>query len=131
MKTYLSNFGLILVLLLVAGIGSATAQKATEIYIPVGKSPGLTGEYITLGTVTDVNSATRQLLLIDSSGQTRSVQITDSTRIYIDRSPAKKTNLYGSFTDCQVGLPAEVKFYAAKVSAYPEAAEWIKIQMQE
>ncbi len=51
MRTPLSVLATLAVLLLA---GTAHAQQATEIYIPIGKSPGLSGKTTVIGTIENV-----------------------------------------------------------------------------
>lgn len=87
------------------------AQRTTELYIPIGKSPGLSisGKTI-VGFVTKVESD--QITIGD-----KVIQLTADTKIFLDRSAVKLTNLYGARQDIKAG---------AFVEAY--ASEWIKIQ---
>lgn len=87
------------------------AQKSTELYIPIGKSPGLSiaGKTIT-GTVTKVDGDT-----ITVGAHT--IRITADTKIFLDRSQAKLTNLYGAKQDIKVGVFVEGYL-----------SEWLKIR---
>ncbi|MDZ7343585.1 MAG: hypothetical protein ONA90_03630, partial [candidate division KSB1 bacterium] len=44
-------------------------QKSTEIFIPVGKSPGLSGKYTVIGKIEAVNAQKQTIALTDSSAQ--------------------------------------------------------------
>lgn len=112
------------------GLQSADAQKMTEIYIPIGQSPGLAG-YTKIGTVASVNIPDNTFILTDSLQHDYSVQLTDSTSIWLDRSRMKEQNRTGTIKDIQEGRLAEVKFYLAPDSTYLEAAEWVKIRITE
>ncbi|MDX1672095.1 MAG: hypothetical protein R3211_07120 [Balneolaceae bacterium] len=120
---------ILLILSAASGWNVTHAQRSTEIYIPIGESPGLAG-YTKIGTVASVNSQANRFVLTDSLSQEHPVVITDSTRIWLDRSKMKKRNLVGSPEDLEPGRLAEVKFYLAPDSTYLQAAEWIKIQVE-
>ena len=89
--------------------GTAHAQKATEIYIPIGKSPGLSGKTTVIGTIDSV-LAQERTMTIRGQGRTWSVKIEACTDIWIDRSRILRTNLYGTVADCRQGRLVEIKF---------------------
>ena len=104
---------------------SATGQKATEVFIPIGKSPGLSGKYTVMGTIEDVNYKNRTLTM--SHGANRyNVSVTDRTKIYLDKSQLSKKSTYGTMADCKQGIIAEVKF---EDNMRGKPAEWIKLQV--
>ena len=105
------------------------AQKATEIYIPVGESPGLSGAYTKLGTVTSIDESAGTFVIADSLEQSHRVIFTDSTGIWLDKTMMKKKNTYGELSDIKVGRLVEVKYHLAKDSTYMETAEWVKVQI--
>lgn len=86
------------------------AQRTTELYIPIGKSPGLSiaGKTI-IGTVTAING---DAVAVGD----KVISITGKTKIFLDRSQARLTNTYGSRSDIKVG---------AFVESY---SDWIKIR---
>ena len=106
--------------------GTAQAQKATEIYIPIGKSPGLSGKSTAIGFIQSVNEET-MTITIAGGNRTWKAQIDHETRIYLDRSAYRQRCLYGTDKDCITGLLCEVKFEGG---ANPQSitCEWIKIQ---
>jgi hypothetical protein len=114
------------VFLLCAG-SLAHGQEATERFIPIGRSPGVSGTRTAVGTIAAVDPAQRVLRLEGPAGPV-TVEITDATRIWIDRHEYGLPTQRGSFGDCQKGRLAEVMY------AQPEtggAAEWVKIQGRE
>jgi hypothetical protein len=114
--------------LLVALLGSASfahGQRATERFIPIGESPGVSGIATTIGTIAAVEPQRRRIRIAGPEGPV-TVAITDATKIWIDRSETRKSAATGSFADCQVGRTAEVKY------ADPETrstAEWVKLRL--
>lgn len=107
-------------------IQSVSAQKATEIYIPVGQSPGLSGEYTTLGKVNTVNIQ-KQTISMSDAERSYELKITDSTQIWLDRSRLKLSNQMGSMKDIKEGMLAEVKYQKNERGG---AVEWIKLQLE-
>lgn len=53
------------------------------------------------------------------------MQVTDKTRIWIDRSKLKLTSVTGSFGDLQKGRRVEVKY---EDPASREVADWVKVE---
>lgn len=99
------------------------AQKMTEQYIPVGKSPGISGKYSYIGQIEQVDPLNRTISVSGPEG-TRSIKITDTTKIWLDLTQQKKSNQRGSMTDLQPGRRVEVNYtdYEKK-----DQAEWIKV----
>ncbi|MDX1433257.1 MAG: hypothetical protein R3286_12500 [Gammaproteobacteria bacterium] len=106
--------------------GPARGQEMTERYIPIGQSPGLSGTASTdVGTITAYDPASR-VLKVDARSGPQSVEVTQRTRIWIDRSRAQLTNLDGSTADLAAGRRVEIKYADAGAK---RNAEWIKVEM--
>ena len=118
MRTLLLGIGLIAALL--CSMSYAHGQKATERYIPIGESPGLSNKYTYIGVIEAVDPQQRTLT---AAGYT--VRVTNETRIWLDRSLQKLTNLTGSFDDLQAGRKVEIYTGAAQ----SQVAEWVKVQV--
>lgn len=114
---------------LLLGVPHAHGQKATEIFIPLGKSPGLSGKYTTIGKIDTVNAQDQTITMTDSSGS-YTIKIIGRTQIWLDNSKLKATNQKGSFADLRQGLLVEVK-YDNVAQKDKGTAEWIKIQITE
>ena len=112
---------------LFVGLPDAQAQKASEIYIPMGQSPGLSGKYTEVGKIDAANDQDQTITMTNSSGS-YTVEITESTKIWLDRSKVQLTNEKGSFTDLQAGRTIEVKH---KDNDPEGPVEWIKVQVTE
>jgi hypothetical protein len=113
------------VMLLVVAPG-ALAQRATEMYIPVGKSPGVSGRTSVAGAIATIDSRQRTLVIAD--GATRhTATVTADTRIWIDRSGLALPNLQGTFADLKEGLQAEMTYAAGDGGV----AGWIKVRVTE
>jgi ABC-type sugar transport system substrate-binding protein len=112
----------------IGALGSASwafAQEATEMYVPIGQSPGVSGKTTVIGTVQALNAAARTLTVAGPSGL-QTFAITAKTRIWLDRSAAKQSNQSGSLPDLQQGRRVEVKPQSAAAKA---GADWIKVQV--
>ena len=82
----------------------ASAQMETEVYIPIGESPGVSGDKSVIGTITDIGYAgDEHQLTVTVDGETRTFSVTSATRYYIDKSATKGHNVAGSFDDCEEG----------------------------
>ena len=100
------------------------AQKETEVFIPLGKSPGVSGKYSIIGKVETVNAADSTITIRQDTGM-KTIKITAATEIYLDRSKQKLTNRKCSFAECKPGLMTEAKYKDNK----PESSiEWLKVQ---
>ena len=94
-------------------------QMMTEQFIPIGQSPGLSGQYSDIGEIEAVDPAARRITLAG-----RSIAVTPRTRIWLDRSALGQTNVTGRFADLRRGRRAEVKYMD---EARRETAAWIKV----
>ncbi|HSD44783.1 MAG TPA: hypothetical protein VLD36_23315 [Burkholderiales bacterium] len=123
MRTLLNGTAILVAMLW--AISHAHGQKATEQYIPIGQSPGVSQKYSSIGEIADVNAAARTVTIADRGGP-RTVRITDKTRIWLDRTKLKQTNLSGSFADLQKGRRVEVKY---EDPARRDVADWVKVEV--
>jgi Domain of unknown function (DUF5666) len=112
--------------MLMAGIGSAPAQEATEQFIPIGRSPGISGVQSYQGVIEAVDPQ-RQTVSVSDRTAPQNITITKQTRIWIDRSKQGQASLAGEFADLKVGQQIEVKFEDAQRR---ESAAWIKVAPQ-
>ncbi len=108
-------------------LAPAFAEKATELYLPIGKSPGLSDKYSLIGTIAEVNSHDQTLTVTNASG-TYSVLTSEYTLFFLDKSKLRQSNRYGSFSDFNKGMMVEVRFEADKRH---RPAEWIKLQIDK
>ena len=102
-------------------------QKATERFIPLGQSPGLSQKETTIGEVADVDTRAQTLTLVDKDRRL-TVKITAQTQIWLDRSRVKQTTLTGSFSDLQNGRRVEVKYLDPDNR---QIAEWVKVEVAQ
>jgi hypothetical protein len=125
MRKALMNAALLGTLAL-GGAASAHGQEATEMFIPIGQSPGLSGKVTVIGTLDAIDAGKRTITIVDG-GATWSAEITDRTEVWLDRSKLRLPNQKGTFADLKKGLPVEVKYEdAARRGMGP--ARWVKVQ---
>ena len=103
------------------------AEKSTELYLPIGKSPGLSGKYNLIGRIAEVNFHDQTLTVTGTSG-TFTVLTTEYTLFFLDKSKLRQPNRYGSFSDFKKGMLVEVRFEADRKH---RPAEWIKLQIDK
>jgi len=107
----------------------AHSQQTTEIYIPIGQSPGLSGKVTIIGTVEVVDSQARTVSVTGPAGSWRTV-VTDRTKIWLDKSKQRLSNQTGSISDLRRGGLVEVKYVdGERRSGGP--ADWIKVQLTQ
>jgi hypothetical protein len=107
---------------------SVQGQKATEVFIPIGQSAGLSGKLTLIGKIAAVNTQNRTITATDESG-THTVHLSERTKIYVDLSLQRSPNRAGTLADLRTGLLAEVKFEGNDRTR--GVAEWIKVQIME
>jgi len=107
-------------------VGTLYAQKETEVFIPVGKSPGVSGKYSIIGKVESVN-AHDSVITVAQDTNIKTLNINFHTQIYLDKSKVKQTNTKGSFTDIKQGQLIEVKYKDNKPG---NSVEWLKVQIE-
>lgn len=122
--------------LLVLGVWMPAVQGhiGTERYIPIGMSPGISGEHSYIGEIEEVPHTTaaeagpeaHAMRMERADGRDVTVYMNEYTRIYLDRSKVRKTNLRGDYSDCRPGRRVEVKF---RNNDPTQPAEWIKVEV--
>ncbi len=122
MSKHLTIIGIICFLMI--GAFSIYAEKSTELYIPIGQSPGLSGKYTVMGKIDQVNPQNQTIKMSGASGS-YTVKMTKRTFIYLDRSKDELSNIYGTLADCKAGDLVEVKF---EDNSHSKPIEWIKVQ---
>ena len=113
----------LLVGLALCSASPAHGQRATERFIPIGESPGVSGRLTMIGRIEAVEPGRR--IRIEGPEGPRTVAITDTTEIWLDRHELGESALSGSWADCQLGRTVEVKFADPEA---PDVAEWIKVR---
>jgi len=125
MRRLMKAAGLVCVSL--ATPGPAYPQKATEQFIPLGQSPGASGKVTWIGEIVGTDPAQRTLSIGEAQG-THTVKLTDKTRIFLDRSKLKQSNVTGSIADLQKGRRVEVKYEGPGPTP---AADWVKVEISQ
>lgn len=100
---------------------ASQAQEATERYIPIGESPGVSGQGSLIGVVDELDYESGELQLLVNN-EMKTVYVDRSTRYYIDRSASRDSNVLGTLRDCRAGRRVEVAM------GKNGTARWIKIQ---
>lgn len=103
-----------------AGVGPAEAQKSTERYIPIGRSPGLSGSVTSVGRIEQVEPASRTFSVTGVG----SVVVPEGAPIWVDRSEQGLASLTGSLSDLVPGREVEVKYRDPD----RHEAEWVKVR---
>ena len=106
---------------------AAYTQQTTERYIPVGKSPGISGKYSYIGQIEQVDPQNRTITVSGPEGR-RTIRLTETTKIWLDRTGLRMSNQTGSAAECQPGRRVEVHYVDHETNG--EAA-WIKIVAPE
>ncbi len=117
--------GIGMIVLLLGGVSYAHSQKAAERHIPLGQSPGFSRIYTDIGEIESVD-AERRSFTIAVTGGSRTVALTDRTRIWLDRSKLRQSTLTGSPGNLEPGQTAEVKY---EDHERRERADWIKVEV--
>lgn len=113
-----------MIIISLVSLSSVHAEKSAELYIPIGQSPGLSGEDTIIGKIDEVDPQNQIILISDAAGS-HTVEITEGTEFFLDRSKARLPNTYGTLDDCKVGDTVEVNF---KDNDPSETADWIKVE---
>ena len=115
----------------------AAAQMATEQYIPVGQSPGVSGVTAEIGVVTHVDN-TAGIMTIDVGGEEHAFVMTRYTDVWLDRSDEGQPNMHVGYAGLEIGDVVEVNRGDAVAAsagvgdASPlPLADWIKIDQTE
>ena len=101
------------------------AHQATERFIPIGRSPGVSNKLTDIGEIVAVDSRQRTITLRKPTGA-GTVSLPDDTKIWLDRSAQKRASQTGAFADLRIGRTVEVKYRDA---ATRRSAEWVKIEV--
>ncbi len=119
--------GLILVALS-TGAQAASAQQATELYIPIGRSPGLSGQHTVIGHVREITAD--HTMTVVGTDRVWTVRMADYSRVFLDRSRAGLPNTYGTHDDCKPGVLVEVKF-EGRCEPTSVVCDWVKVRPRE
>lgn len=117
MQKKLSAALLMMAVLPAAGVFS---HPATELYIPIGQSPGISNVKSYVGRIRSLRE-TDDGFLMNVEGSVSRIDVDESTKIYVDAGPGKK-NRVGTRADCEVGRTVEVYLHESGV------AYWVKVR---
>lgn len=117
------KLAILLLVALLAAPAAGLAQQTTEQFIPIGFSPGVSNLTSYIGAVDAVDGTARTFSL-QVDGETRVLRVSTDTRIWLDRSKVRNTNIDGNFGDIQPGRVIEVRYDDDD----PGTAVWVKIQ---
>ncbi len=113
------------ILILLLCVSSAYAQKTTEQFIPVGKSPGISGKYSLMGQLEEVDRQNRVVVVTNAEGR-HTIKVTDATNIWLDRTPQRRSCESATLNDLTLGLRIEIKYVDYETK---EEADWIKLEI--
>lgn len=112
---------------------AASAQRATEQFIPIGQSPGAVTMQGALGAVAEPAAAGGEASFVmtaaaadGAAAQERAYTIGPQTRIYVDRSALGQASTLGSMDDLRAGRVVEVCI----ADAASRVALWIKVRAE-
>ncbi len=117
------RFSTVLLACVVLGASSTHGQQTAEQYIPIGHSPGISGKYSYIGNIVSVDRRARTISVQDR-GVLRAIEVTNETRIWLDRSKIRRENILADYDDCEVGRRIEVMYSGDD----KKSAGWIKIE---
>ena len=107
-------------------ISSIFAQKSTEIFIPLGKSPGVSGKYTLIGMVEKFDHQ-NSFITVEAQNESKTIKIKGSPEVWLDYSKLKLSNKKGSLDDIKKGLRIEIKFAN---NLKNDLIQWIKVEMK-
>ena len=113
----------ILLIVPLAATNVVYGQQTTEQYVPIGQSPGISDKYSYIGNIVSVDRDAHTLT-VESDRGTKTIRVLPKTRIWLDRSKVKRTNIAASYSDCEVGRKIEVMYDHDD----QDVADWIKIE---
>lgn len=102
---------------------AVAAQQTTERFIPIGQSPGISGQLSMMGTVRGFELSSGELQVDGTDGR-KTYRVTAQTRIWIDRSATRQASLVGNRGDLSAGRLVEVMHRRDD----PQVADWIKLE---
>ena len=99
----------------------AFSHPATERYIPIGESPGVSNVKSYVGTILSVRTTANGFTISVEDGE-KLIEVTEETKIYLDTGRGK-SNRIGTEEDCQVGRKIEVYLHE------DGTVHWVKIRV--
>lgn len=111
---------LILLTVVVFPAAELFSHPATELYIPIGKSPGVSNVKSYIGRIQSLRETDNGFLMTVEDAVSR-IDVDESTKIYVDTGRGRK-NRIGTREDCEVGRTVEVYLHASGI------AYWVKVR---
>lgn len=99
---------------------AASGHPATELYIPLGKSPGISHVKSYIGRIQSLGAAQNGFTMLVQDSP-KYVAFDKTTKIYLQYATPGKANRLGSYTDCQADRTAEA--YVAEDGT----VRWVKV----
>jgi len=81
---------LIVTMVLTLATYTLYAQQSSEIFIPIGQSPGTSESQTIIGKIEKFYSQKKSFIISDASGKMHTVKINSATQIWLDNSKLKK-----------------------------------------
>jgi hypothetical protein len=126
-RTFRHQLGNVILLLAPAAFAATSeGHSYTEPYIPIGQSPGMSGQYTHTGRITNVDKDTYTVTIRTEAGDRYEVRVLPDSAIWVDRSKARRPPRDGDFSDCRKGRRVEVK--AIDTAGETAAVDWMKIE---
>lgn len=110
--------------------GAASAQQATEQFIPIGQSPGaltMQGQVTSSAAPAAAGGEGSVSMTSEAAPAGVSYVVGPNTRVYIDNSTHGHPNTLGSMADVQPGRAIEVSI----PNLQTPVATWIKVRASE
>ena len=127
MKTILKHMKGILITAILCWMSYDTyAQKETELFIPIGQSPGVSGKLSAMGRCETIIPRDSAINFMQEPGGMKRCKLSKCSAIYLDKSKLKLTNTKGTLADIKPGSMIEVKYVDNKPDGL---IEWIKVQV--
>jgi hypothetical protein len=82
--------------------------RGTELYIPLGQSPGVSGKLSVQGTLVAAHPAVYTVDVQTCHPAPIRITVSRHTAIYVDRSHKRQSNLIGTWRDLKPGRAVEV-----------------------
>lgn len=115
-------------LIILTTVTVALAQKSTEMFIPIGQSPGLSGAHTLYGEVESINVQEGSCVIKTPDGKEETIITDGDPDVWLDYSSQKQKNTYGSLSDIKLGMTVECKFIDNQKR---DSLDWIKVAMKK
>lgn len=100
---------------------SVVGHPATERYIPMGQSPGVSNNQSYVGPIRSVNTENNGFTMTTDSRE-KYIKMTERTPVFLFSTSGAPGNKLGSYADCENGRNVEVYLDA------DDNVVWLKVQ---